>query len=301
MKDIKKWRNKFDIYDKYRLAEYFETQAREGWILEDSPGSSFTFRRAEPMNLHYAIVYCSGMNDFESEPTIQQKTLYDFCACSGWNLVTRKGVFQVFCNAQRDPVPIETEPEIELENIHHGYKSATIALKICSLTGLMSILNSLTKVDTEVFNWFLIALWSILLLINLITECSYCRWHRKAKESVAEGLGIPPVKSNRLKRVSINILLCIAIVILTVGVFVSQTKMVGITMFVGTILLVVAALWFGKTLHEKTFASKHGNPSAARAANRKMVISLVVLVSVWVVVLILTAVLSIVETFRLVL
>lgn len=33
MKTTKKWRNKYDIYDKYRLAEYSEAKAKEGWKL----------------------------------------------------------------------------------------------------------------------------------------------------------------------------------------------------------------------------------------------------------------------------
>lgn len=300
MKDTKKWRNTFDIYDKYRLAEYFESQAREGWILTDSPGSSFLFRRAEPTNLHYAIVYCSGRNDFESEPTIQQKTLYDFCACSGWKLVTRKGVFQVFCNAQRDPVPIETEPEIELMNIHHGYRSATIGIKICSIAGVTNIFSNIlrlligteTKFSNAGFNWTLI----ILLLVYLIGECSYLLWYRRAKESVNAGLGIPPVNHSGLKRISVNILLCIASVNLIVSFFISQTKLSGTTTFVGVILLIMASLWFGKNLRDKAFANKHGNHIAVEAAHRKLVISIIVLVFAWIILIVLIAAVAIMET-----
>lgn len=232
MKDTKKWRNKFDIYDKYRLAEYFEAQAREGWILESYSGSKFLFRRGEPQNLHYCVVFYPDGITYDTKPTESQKILYDFCARAGWKLVTAKGYIQVFCNEAEKPIPIETEPEVELENIQKFYKAYQRTQRGLFFAALLSIITRLesflegnqNKGDTLFDIAFLFA-WGILILIILIEYSVYRVWYHKAKQVIAAGMEIPKVGSNRIRLVIERTFVVIALLTMMLSIIMIDSKL----------------------------------------------------------------------------
>lgn len=210
MKNVKKWRNHFDRYDKYRLAEFLEKQAKEGWILEDSTGA-FCFRRGKPRNLHYDIIYNPEATAFDTEPTEAQKTLYDFCSHSGWNLVTTKGCVQVFCNELEDPIPIETDPELELQNIHklqRAQQKYAYPLYFIGFIQILLAISSLQKGNQTALAFLLE--WIVMMLIPLVEWIAYGIWYRKAKRFAASGMAIPRVSSNRIRGIVEGVLLVIA-------------------------------------------------------------------------------------------
>lgn len=245
MKDTKKWRNTFDLYDKYRLAEYFEEQAKDGWILEDSSGS-FLFRRVEPRNLHYSIVYYTEATAFDTEPTEAQKTLYDFCAHSGWKLVTVNGFYQVFCNEQESPIPIETEQKLELENIHKLQKrQQKYAYPLYIIGSLLIILRILSLASGTasnlgcVYDIASIYAWSMLILISVFENIIYGRWYRRARQFVAAGMRIPAVPCNRMRKFVESILFVMAIAALSVSGAEASKLGAGSTCFIFLLLLAI--------------------------------------------------------------
>lgn len=224
MKNVKKWRNTFDLYDKYRLAEFFEKQAKLGWILGDYSGNPFLFRKSEPQNLHYCVIYSPEETVLTTELNEKQKTFCDYCALTGWQLVTSKGYLQVFCNKEEDPVPIETEPEVELANINDFYKSSQKSTKILLALSLVQILlrvislilGEYETVDRQ-YDVVTIIVWGSFLLVSLIEYVSYYSWYKKAKMSISLGMGIPATSRNQIRRLIEYGLTAIVLLLLSIS------------------------------------------------------------------------------------
>lgn len=48
----------------------------------------------------------------------QQRELWELCRATGWELTATAGQMQVFRTAEKEPVPIETDPVVQMETIH---------------------------------------------------------------------------------------------------------------------------------------------------------------------------------------
>lgn len=185
----------FTFYDRTGIQNYLEKKAAEGWMLDRLGGFSWKFRRTEPMKVRFAVTYFPKASAFDPGPSEQQAMFHEFCAHSGWKLVAYSAQLQIFCNEQENPVPIETDPEIELENIHRT------AVK----TYLPSYFLMIPAVIMPVFNlgymWendpirFLstnIYLFNILTALICALLCGteligYFTWYIRAKKAAAEG------------------------------------------------------------------------------------------------------------------
>ena len=98
------------------------------------------FRREEPKNVHYTVCYFPGASPFDPEPTEAELTFREFCEHSGWEIVVSNGQMKVFRNENPDPVPIETDPLLELENIHAAAKKSFLPVYIMDLIlGFMQV------------------------------------------------------------------------------------------------------------------------------------------------------------------
>ena len=104
------------------------------------------YRRIEPKKIRFSISYYASISDFEPEPTEEQQEFNDFCEHSGWKLAASSVQMQVFYNENEDPVPIETDPELELENLHRYAKKT--ALKTYPLLLLISLLMGVTFIGS---------------------------------------------------------------------------------------------------------------------------------------------------------
>ena len=126
MKDTLKKVEFFTFYDKTGIEKHLEQMAEEGWLLEKISAFRWTYRRIEPKKIHFSVSYYATITDFEPEPTEEQQAFNEFCEHSGWNLATQTVQMQVFYNENDDPVPIETDPGLELENLHRYAKKTAL-------------------------------------------------------------------------------------------------------------------------------------------------------------------------------
>ena len=196
MKDIKKKVEFFTFYDKTGIEKHLEQMAAEGWLLEKMSAFRWTYRRIEPKKIHFSVSYYATITDFEPEPTEEQQAFNEFCEHSGWKLATQTVQMQVFYNENENPVPIETDPMLEIENIHVSVKKTVLvtyflmlflgfimgASFISTMLGdPIALLSSATKLFTGV--WFIVAL--VYSLTELIT---YFTWRRKAKKLAEQGV-----------------------------------------------------------------------------------------------------------------
>lgn len=122
MRKYKYMRAQFTFYDRTGIQRILEEKAEKGWLLDKVSNFGWRFRRIEPKKIHFAVTYFPPASAYDSRPSERQQDLIDFCDHSGWKLIATAAQMQIFCNEQENPVPIETDPVIELENIHKSAK-----------------------------------------------------------------------------------------------------------------------------------------------------------------------------------
>ena len=120
MKMTRRFYPKADLDDFLGLEVWLEEKAREGWLLDKIGGGlGWRFRRElPPKEVTYSVVCFPQADLLDPEPGEEQLMFRDFCEHAGWKLAGTMGELHVFYSQEKDPVPIETEPAIELENIH---------------------------------------------------------------------------------------------------------------------------------------------------------------------------------------
>lgn len=185
----------FTFYDRTGIQRILEAQAEKGWLLDKVSNFGWRFRRIEPKKLHFAVTYFPPASAYDSHPSERQQDLIDFCSHSGWKIVATAAQMQIFCNELENPVPIETDPMIELENIHKSAKKNYLpayyslgilaAVQIVLQVGqLISFPLTYLSMPTNVFNWFSEI---ILLAMCLVETVGYFLWYRKAKAAAENG------------------------------------------------------------------------------------------------------------------
>lgn len=206
MKDTKREFPMFSFYSYTAIQRHLEKRAREGWRLIKADKGSWLYRRMEPKDLHYAVVYFPDSSQFDPGPTEGQQTLRDYCLSAGWEPVTGWGQMQIYCSPLPAPVPIETEPSIQLSTIHRtmrrNFLPGNLVLLALFLFQLWmqgrdlywdtaDFLSSPSKLSILAF---------ILLgiLADLVDVAGYARWYFRSKRSIASGGGCVPALGHPL-------------------------------------------------------------------------------------------------------
>ena len=178
----------FEFHDRTGIQKYLEKQAKKGWMLTELGKYRWKFQRTEPRKLHFAVVYFPEADLFDSAPGEEEETFREFCAHGGWTLAGANAQMQVFYSEREDPTPIETDPLLEVENIHRAMKKGSLAgywlLILSALLNLFAqgraIHNDVLQYLSHNFNLLMAATWSILLFLAVYHLVHYHRWHRKA-------------------------------------------------------------------------------------------------------------------------
>ena len=195
MRNYKYLMAQFTFYDRTGICRLLEKQAEKGWLLDKVTNYAWRFRRVEPQKIHYAVTYFPKASAYDPGPSEQQRELYDFCAHSGWILAGTTAQLQVFYNTAEKPVPIETDPVLELENIHasarKNYLPAYFVLLFLALfqiglqiSQLVSFPLTYLSQDTTMFNWLC---QTVLLLMCSMELIGYFSWYRKARKAAENG------------------------------------------------------------------------------------------------------------------
>ena len=175
----------YAVYDHTGIARHLERQAEKGWMLERM-GFFWTYRACAPQKLHFAVTYVKDEYD-------NQDRFADLCAAAGWEETTRKGAMMVFHTTQEDPVPLETDPLVQVENIHRCMHSNLIwnavwLLHIFCLY-LPRVLRTFTSPD-QAFGGA-IAAFSLLIAVLLISIPAldlwlYFSWYLRARAAARQ-------------------------------------------------------------------------------------------------------------------
>ena len=200
--------NLYSYYDFSGMARHLEDMARQGWQLERIGSQFWTYRRCPPTEMRYAVVYFEKASDLDAAPLQEQQDFWEMCRTAGWELAASRGVMQIFRNPDPHAVPIETDPVVQVENVHAAMKktlipSYAVLLGCCLLQIWLTVRRAASDpIDllTDPFTLPSILLWGILGIHIAADLISYFRWLRKARTTAREEGTLLPPKSQRWRQ-----------------------------------------------------------------------------------------------------
>lgn len=195
MKTTKQEWNLYQLYDYQGVERHLEAMAARGWRLERIGSAFWTYRRAEPAQVTYAVTYVSDASLFNPRPTENQENLDALCAAAGWEKVCDWAQMQIFVSEQSDPVPLETEDAVRIEAIHRSMKKnflpSNFVLLMLPLLWLFMAWRDFRRDPVDFFSssndFFLILLGILLLVLQGANLSAYYRWRRRSLATVAQG------------------------------------------------------------------------------------------------------------------
>ena len=195
MKELKRRLETFSFYDHSGMEKHLEDMAEQGWLLKEIGRFFWTYRRIEPRKLRFAVTYYPKASEFDPEPQEGQMIYRDYSERSGWKFICQSAQMQIFYNEEEEPIPMETDPVVEVQTIHKAAKKG-FSLSYFMLLGLsilqavlftsrllgdpIGLLSSTIHLSTGFC-------WVILLLLCVVELCGYYRWHRRAVKAAENG------------------------------------------------------------------------------------------------------------------
>lgn len=260
MRKTKRLFPQFTFYDRTGIQKLLEREAEKGWLLEHIGYFGWKMKRIEPKKIHYAVTYFPGTSNFEPHPPEDQLRLQEFCAHAGWVLAGSTAQLQVFYNEAENPVPIETDAAIELQNIEASARRThlpvywmLLAVAVLQLwlhgSNLADDLVGTLASNTLLFTGIVSVLLLVMCLLELV---GYYVWHAKAKKAVqTDGSFVPTVGFR-----NIELTLCALIGLTFLALVASLERVYGVIMLVtlcGYLAIQFGVLGINKALKKLDF------------------------------------------------
>ena len=109
--------NIYSMFDTGVLARKLEKMARKGWHFKEIIPRFLVFEEGEAMEVAYSTAFFPNNSVLEPKLTEDHEAYLELCEQQGWELVWTHGTRQIFRNTRPDPVPIETDPMVQLQAI----------------------------------------------------------------------------------------------------------------------------------------------------------------------------------------
>lgn len=214
MRKTKRRIEPLSFYDHTGIEKHLEKMALKGWMVERIANYGWIYRRIEPKKLRFCVSYYPKASAFDPEPTEGQRTFFDFCAHTGWILACTSAQMQIFYNEREDPIPIETDPVIEVETIHSVSKRTFLPSQVVSLLlGLLcaflyapSVLHAPIDFLSSPTKLFIEVCWIMLVVTSATEIIAYFRWHRRAVQAAEQGEFMDTLSTTNLQKTVLGIL-----------------------------------------------------------------------------------------------
>ncbi|MBQ2927426.1 MAG: DUF2812 domain-containing protein [Oscillospiraceae bacterium] len=196
MRQTKRRLEVLTFYNHTGLEKHFEKMAQKGWLIDRISNLGWVYRKIEPKKIHFCISYYPKASEFDPEPSEGQKTFQEFCAHTGWVLACTTAQMQIFYNERENPIPIETDPVLEVETIHAAIKKSFIPAQITLMVmgALFGWINVLSLIGNPILTLsdpmkiFSACCWTMVFMLASLDLWVYFRWHRKAEEAAENGI-----------------------------------------------------------------------------------------------------------------
>lgn len=191
MRNVKYVVYTFSLYDHTGIQKYLEKMAGRGWMLEKTGTYFWKFRRIEPAKLHFAVNYFPKASEYQPEPSEEQQTFFDYCEKAGWKLIATVAQMQIFCNEQEDPLPIETDAQVQVTIISCAMKKSFLPAQFLLLflgvvqgwLFLERFFDHPISVLTDSTAQLSGICWAMVILLSSMELVNYFLWLRKAREA----------------------------------------------------------------------------------------------------------------------
>lgn len=219
MKTKKRRLEYFSFYNHTGIEQHFSKMAKKGWLIESISNFFWTYRKIEPKDIHFCVSYYPRASDFDPEPSEEQQTFHDFCAHTGWKLACTWHQMQVFYNEKESPIPLDTDPIMEVDTLHRACKknflpSYYILLALGLLMGGYFVAGiyfdpiGLLSNSSRLLTGFA---YLCLLAISIVELITYFAWHKKAVKAAQDGIFVDTPSTTKFQK-AMMVFLLVAVV-----------------------------------------------------------------------------------------
>ena len=195
MKDRKRRLELYSFYDHTGIERHLERMAEKGWMLEKVENNIWHYRRIKPEKLTFFVTYFPRASELDPEPGEEQKIFFDFCEHTGWKLAAVSAQQQIFYNESPDPVPIATDPQVELETVRRSARKSFLpGIWVLLACGLAVTVMSAIRLRQDPIGalssaaWLFSSLaWLLVILYGASELAGYFAWCHGAKKAAARG------------------------------------------------------------------------------------------------------------------
>lgn len=253
-KSIRVW---IDPWNRRRMVEYMENQARKGWMFCGFDGKRWKFRQVEPQKVHFYVTYFLGYIEGNERSIQKLMEFREFCAHDGWELAGSYEELQVFYNLTENPIPIETDPKLEVRTMQImalRQHSQTLKRDVgMSIFYVLLILYAYFKIPVRLFLYSQIFIGLLFyggaLLAELLRIGEQFLWLWRAKRYVARHGEYP----HDLKRTQLHKLVGLLTGLVILEIMARQVGLAITVYVVASMLLMVYLMVFGLRWLEKQF------------------------------------------------
>ena len=219
-----KWKYEpYAFYNKKGIEERLAEMAEQGWFIEKMD-FFWKYCKGEPAKRTYNVVY---MEDPDGDVTeARQREFVDYCEAAGWERCFAKKCMLIFFHEGENPIPIETECEFAVKNIHKAMKSVYLQRYLSViLLAVMYIVQLWMEWKITPFNLLsanytlFFAAYILMGLLLLLDGVVYYWWRRKTLQQISDDDELPTAE-NRIQRIIVDwspimvILVCIGVLLL---------------------------------------------------------------------------------------
>ena len=224
MKNTKRKLEFFSFYDRTGMERHLEEMAQQGWMVERMENLWWVYRRCEKRPVHVAVSYDVQNSAFDPDGTEGEQE--ELCRHAGWQLVASVGKIRVYYNWEENPLPMETDPRMEVEGIHRAVKRSLLPFYgIYLLLGLFWVYDLVVDLMFDPIGRLSSSLQlshgmcGILLLVLAGVELvGYYRWRRKALQMAEQGVFLETKSHRTLLQAALWIVMFLLVVWLVDGV-----------------------------------------------------------------------------------
>ena len=255
----------FSILEFRDIEKHLEKRAAEGWMLKKVGPFLWNYEETTPQKVHFSIVFFPKTTALEPEPSDNLLMMRENCEKTGWKLVAENGQMQIFCNEEENPLPIETEACIQVENIHQtAKKNQLFPHWILLLTAFMQLgVQALQFVIAPLnwlgmgFNFYLCLVW-IALGIGFATELvQYYTWYYKAKRIAVEEEKLYLPKSHKAFRVIYLGIAFVSLILSILSIAEFTSSKYGVLVIVYAIMAIGVPLCVSRLLKERKVSAEN--------------------------------------------
>ena len=229
---MKKYRLRMFRYNNYKsMEEKLSNMAERGWFLDNVGSFFWTFRKDKPRRLTYDISFFPDGADIDYYRTEEQETFLEYCEDSGWKLVGTDGKVHVFATDVEDPIPVENDEQLKLENLHRCMKKNSIfnwiymfVLQVITLFLLEADIWRKVLTDPEViftYEFFSMSLRVLFPLVVIYGLIDYNIWYIRAKKAISKGISYErhPSKVKRIIEKILSYTIIAVLIVVFIGTY----------------------------------------------------------------------------------